>query len=92
MREINGFRYDGWLSKISEKSRLESLRPVQIKLRELRKMVKDQLSLIEEVQAESWWTDITPWMIDYLWVYLRDLVKFSDRKEQLMFTPTSWIR
>jgi type I restriction enzyme R subunit len=27
-------------------------------------MVKDQLSLIEEVQAESWWTDVKPWMID----------------------------
>jgi type I restriction enzyme R subunit len=45
-------------------------------------MVKDQLSLIEEVQPESWWTDVTPWMIDYVRIHLRDLVKFIDRKEQ----------
>jgi type I restriction enzyme R subunit len=45
-------------------------------------MVKDQLSLIEEVQPEAWWTDVTPWMIDYLRIHLRDLVKFIDRKEQ----------
>jgi type I restriction enzyme R subunit len=45
-------------------------------------MVKDQLSLIEEVQPEAWWTDVTPWMIDYVRIHLRDLVKFVDRKEQ----------
>ena len=45
-------------------------------------MVKDQLTLIEEVQPESWWTDVTPWMIDYVRIHLRDLVKFIDRKEQ----------
>jgi type I restriction enzyme R subunit len=45
-------------------------------------MVKDQLSLIEEVQPESWWTDVTPWMIDYVRIHLRDLVKFIDRKQQ----------
>ena len=45
-------------------------------------MVKDQLSLIEEVQPESWWTDVTPWIIDYVRIHLRDLVKFIDRKEQ----------
>ena len=43
-------------------------------------MVKDQLSLIEEVQAEDWWTDVTPWMIDYVRIHLRDLVKFIDRQ------------
>ena len=45
-------------------------------------MVKDQLSLIEEVQAEDWWTNATPWMIDYVRLHLRDLVKFIDRQEQ----------
>lgn len=45
-------------------------------------MVKDQLSLIEEVQAEDWWTDVTPWMIDYVRIHLRDLVKFIDRQAQ----------
>ncbi|HEY9653298.1 MAG TPA: DEAD/DEAH box helicase family protein, partial [Coleofasciculaceae cyanobacterium] len=45
-------------------------------------MVKDQLSLIEEVQPESWWADVTPWMIEYVRIHLRDLVKFVDRKQQ----------
>ncbi|MEP0981868.1 DEAD/DEAH box helicase family protein [Leptolyngbya sp. AS-A5] len=45
-------------------------------------MVKDQLSLIEEVQAEDWWTDVTPWIIDYVRLHLRDLIKFIDRREQ----------
>jgi type I restriction enzyme R subunit len=45
-------------------------------------MVKDQLSLIEEVQPESWWTDVTAWMIDYVRIHLRELVKFIDRKQQ----------
>ena len=45
-------------------------------------MVKLQLSLIEEVQAEDWWTDVTPWMIDYMRLHLRDLIKFIDRQEQ----------
>ena len=45
-------------------------------------MVKDQLSLIEEVQAEDWWTDVTPWMIDHMRIHLRDLIKFIDRQEQ----------
>lgn len=45
-------------------------------------MVKDQLSLIEEVQAEDWWTDVTPWMIDYTRIHLRDLIKFIDRQAQ----------
>jgi type I restriction enzyme R subunit len=45
-------------------------------------MVKDQLSLIEEVQPESWWSDVTPWMIEYVRDHLRNLVKFIDRKQQ----------
>ncbi|MBD2034553.1 DEAD/DEAH box helicase family protein [Leptolyngbya sp. FACHB-321] len=45
-------------------------------------MVKEQLPLIEEVQAEDWWTDVTPWMIDYVRIHLRDLIKFIDRQEQ----------
>jgi len=50
-------------------------------------MVKSQLPLIEEVQAESWWTDVTPWMIDFVRNDLRDLIKFIDRQEQrLVYT------
>jgi type I restriction enzyme R subunit len=45
-------------------------------------MVRDQLSLIQEVQAEDWWTDVTPWMIDYVRIHLRDLIKFIDRQAQ----------
>lgn len=45
-------------------------------------MVKDQLSLIQEVQAEDWWTDVTPWIIDYVRIHLRDLIKFIDRQAQ----------
>ena len=45
-------------------------------------MVKEQLSLIQEVQVEDWWTDVTPWMIDFVRIHLRDLVKFVDRQAQ----------
>ena len=45
-------------------------------------MVRDQLSLIEEVQAEDWWADVTPWMIDYVRIHVRGLVKFIDRQAQ----------
>lgn len=45
-------------------------------------MVKEQLPLIEEVQAESWWVDVTPWMIDFVRFHLRSLIKFIDRQEQ----------
>jgi len=45
-------------------------------------MVRDQLSLIQEVQAEDWWMDVTPWMIDYVRIHLRDLIKFIDRQAQ----------
>ncbi|HEY9645717.1 MAG TPA: DEAD/DEAH box helicase family protein, partial [Chroococcidiopsis sp.] len=45
-------------------------------------MVKTQLPLIEEVQSEAWWTDVTPSMIDHLRQNLRDLIKFINRQEQ----------
>lgn len=45
-------------------------------------MVREQLSLIAEIQAEDWWTDVTPWMLDYARMHLRDLVKFIDRQAQ----------
>jgi len=55
-------------------SQLESKRDIP--------MVKQHLTLIDEVQAESWWTDITPSMIDAMRIDLRDLIKFVDRQEQ----------
>lgn len=45
-------------------------------------MVKARLTRIEDVQAEDWWTDVTPWMIDDVRIHLRDLIKFIDRQEQ----------
>jgi len=55
-------------------SRLEEKRDIP--------MVKDQLPLIAQAQAEDWWTDATPQMIDYLRFKLRDLVQFIDRQQQ----------
>ena len=64
--------------------RRDQVRDLLSQLEEKREipMVKDQLSLIEEVQAEDWWTDVTPWMLDYVRIHLRGLVNFIDRKQQ----------
>lgn len=45
-------------------------------------MVREKLALIEEVQSEAWWTDVTPVMIENIRRQLRDLIKFIDREEQ----------
>ena len=45
-------------------------------------MVKQQLPLIQEVQDENWWSDVTPSMIESVRIKLRDLVKFIDRQQQ----------
>lgn len=45
-------------------------------------LIKAQLPLIQEVQTESWWTDVTPSMIENIRLKLRDLVKFIDLQEQ----------
>jgi type I restriction enzyme, R subunit len=45
-------------------------------------IIKAQLPLIQEVQTESWWTDVTPSMIESMRLKLRDLVKFVDPQEQ----------
>ena len=45
-------------------------------------MVKQQLPLIQEVQAETWWSDVTPVMIESIRLKFRDLVKFIDRQQQ----------
>jgi type I restriction enzyme, R subunit len=45
-------------------------------------MVKAQLTRIEEVQTDSWWTDVTPSLIETMRLNLRDLIKFIDRREQ----------
>ena len=45
-------------------------------------MVKQQLPLIQELQDENWWSDVTPSTIESVRIKLRDLVKFIDRTEQ----------
>lgn len=45
-------------------------------------MVKDQLALIQAVQDEDYWTDITLPMVDEVRRKLRDLVQFIDRKSR----------
>lgn len=50
-------------------------------------MVRTQLSLIGEAQAESWWTDISPTLVEALRLKLRDLVPFIDRqKQEIVYT------
>ena len=55
-------------------SRLESKQTIP--------MIKKQLPLIQEVQAETWWSDVTPSEIESIRLKFRDLVKFIDRSEQ----------
>ena len=45
-------------------------------------LIKPQLALIQTAQAESYWTDATPEMVEELRLQIRDLVKFIDREKQ----------
>ncbi|MBV6627977.1 MAG: DEAD/DEAH box helicase family protein [Rivularia sp. (in: Bacteria)] len=45
-------------------------------------MVKDKISLIAEIQAESWWTDVNLEMLELIRQELRDLVHFVDKEAQ----------
>lgn len=45
-------------------------------------MIKEQLPLIEEVKAESWWEDVTPWMVEYVRQNLRELTQFIDKEQR----------
>ena len=45
-------------------------------------MVKAQLPLIEAVQDESWWSDVTPMMVESVRLKIRDLMKFIDRNQR----------
>jgi type I restriction enzyme, R subunit len=44
--------------------------------------VKAHLPLIEELQIETWWNDVTPDMLETIRRQLRDLIKFIDREQQ----------
>lgn len=45
-------------------------------------MVKAKLTLIEEVQTENWWNDVTLTMVETVRREIRDLVPFIDRQQQ----------
>ena len=45
-------------------------------------MVQAQLTLIEEIQPEAWWTNVTLSMIEHVRLNLRDLIKFIERQSQ----------
>ena len=47
-------------------------------------MVKKQLPLIEAVQDESWWSDVTPMMVESVRLRIREGVKFIDRNQQII--------
>jgi type I restriction enzyme R subunit len=45
-------------------------------------MVKDQLVLLEELQSEDWWTDVTPAMLEDVRKKLRSLVRLIERRKR----------
>ncbi len=45
-------------------------------------MVRDQLPLIEQVQADEWWADVTVAMLEVMRRRLRDLMKFIDKQQR----------
>lgn len=45
-------------------------------------MIKDQLAFIQDAQEESWWSDVTPPMVEEIRVCIRELIKFIDRKKR----------
>ena len=45
-------------------------------------MVRDQMALIQDVQTDEWWLDVTIPMLEVVRRRLRDLVKFIDRQQR----------
>ena len=45
-------------------------------------MIKEQLAFIQDAQAETWWSDVTPSMVEEIRVRIRDLIKFMDRNKR----------
>lgn len=45
-------------------------------------MVRDQMPLIQDVQSDEWWQDVTISMLEVLRRRLRDLVKFIEKKQR----------
>jgi type I restriction enzyme R subunit len=44
--------------------------------------VKEKLNLIEEVQQESWWQDVTPHLIEQVRKNLRELMVFLEKQDE----------
>jgi len=45
-------------------------------------MVRDQMALIQEVQTDEWWQDVTVPMLEIVRRRLRDLVKFIEKQKR----------
>lgn len=54
----------------------------QLEIKPDHPLIKPQLALIQDAQVESWWTDITPQMVEALRLNIRDLVKFIDKEKR----------
>lgn len=55
-------------------------------------MVQQQLPLIQEVQTEEWWQDITVPMLDLARKRMRILIKLIEKRHESRSTRTSWTR
>src|SRR5437667_159661 len=45
-------------------------------------MVRDQMALIQDVQTDEWWQDVTVPMLEVVRRRLRDLVRLIDRRQR----------
>jgi len=45
-------------------------------------MVRDQLPLIQDVQSEEWWQDVTVPMLEVMRCRLRDLIQFIEKRQR----------
>jgi type I restriction enzyme R subunit len=45
-------------------------------------MVRDQMALIEDVQSDEWWEDVTVPMLEVMRRRLRDLIQFIDKRQR----------
>ncbi|MGB7248728.1 MAG: DEAD/DEAH box helicase family protein [Phormidesmis sp.] len=48
--------------------------------------IKEQLAFIQAAQAEAWWADITPEMVEEIRQRIRNLTPFLDKKQQMTYT------
>ncbi|MEJ7760057.1 MAG: DEAD/DEAH box helicase family protein [Gemmatimonadaceae bacterium] len=76
------------LARLRAEPRFERLRDKVIAIAELLEerpaipMVRDQMALIQEVQTDEWWEDVTVPMLEIVRRRMRDLVKFIDKQKR----------